>query len=310
LSNSALSPVFSRIVATPAKVNLGLKIVGRRPDGYHDIFTVMEPISLADTLYCEFRPAADAGFEIDCPQLPDVAAGENLVVKAARLMVSRARERGGLRSGRWFFFLDKKIPSGAGLGGGSSNAAAVIRILDEFYGLALEPSEKRDIALELGADVPFFLNPVLALAEGVGERLTPLGASQPRYYLLVKPPLAIDTGWAYGALSGVCREKIPAFAVDQFAGPVAEYRLENDFEAPVMARYPWLGELKSWLARCPGAQAALMSGSGSVFYAVFSRFDQARAAERAARRRWREAGCEFYLARNLVARFTPGGSWK
>ena len=299
MSNSALSPVFRRIVATPAKVNLGLRIVGRRPDGYHDIYTVMEPISLADTLYCEFSPAAGDDFELDCPQLPETAPDDNLVIRAARLLAARARERGCSRPGRWFFFLDKKIPSGAGLGGGSSNAAAVIRLLDDFYGLALEPPEKRDIALELGADVPFFLDPVLALAEGVGERLTPLGASRPRYYLLVKPPLAIDTGWAYGAFSAVRREAAPDFAVDQFIAPVTEYRLENDFEVPVMARYPLLKELKAWLEQCPESQAALMSGSGSVVYAVFDHFDPARAAEQAARQRWRQAGCEFYLARNL-----------
>lgn len=297
------SPTFTTLFLTPAKVNLGLKIVRRRADGYHDLHTVMEPVSLADTLYCEFRPAPENIFSLHCPQLMTLDADDNLVVKAARLMAGKALDQGCEIKGHWDFFLDKKIPSGAGLGGGSSNAAGIMTLLDKFYKLNLNAIEMVKSAVKIGADVPFFINPGLSLVEGIGDRITPLGVSRPRYYLLIKPPFSINTSWAYASLNAATEERPVNYNLEQFeaASTAAHYRLENDFENQVMARYPLLAEIKRWLAGSVGGLGALMSGSGSVVYAIYPDLETATQAEIAARRQWQESGCLFYLARNLMA---------
>jgi 4-diphosphocytidyl-2-C-methyl-D-erythritol kinase len=216
-------------------------------------------------------------------------------------MVAIAREQGVLQTGHWNFWLEKKIPAGAGLGGGSSNAAGVINLLKNFYKLELTLSELVGLAAALGADVPFFLQPGLALVEGVGDHVTRLPRARKRYYLLIKPPVSIATGWAYSALHAP-EEKIPVdYDIKQFQGdlPQSEYILENDFEAPVMAAYPQIAEIKDWLSRSSGVLGALMSGSGSVVYAIYAELGAAVQAETAARKRWSGSGCEFFLARNL-----------
>ncbi|MBN2808472.1 MAG: 4-(cytidine 5'-diphospho)-2-C-methyl-D-erythritol kinase [Deltaproteobacteria bacterium] len=293
---------YSAFIQTPAKVNLGLKIVCRRADGYHDIHTVMEPITLADSLYCEFTEGRRNRFVMQCPQLANLDPADNLVVRAARLIFGMAQEQGCRLSGSWNFFLDKKIPFGAGLGGGSSNAAGVVRLFDKFYGLHLSSADLCRAAAAIGADVPFFINPELSLVEGIGDRITPLGRARPRYYLLVKPPFPINTAWAYAALqAGEARCPVE-YDCEQFkAGAIADgYALENDFEAAVMTHHPLLAELKQWLLRQSGVLGALMSGSGSVVYAVFADLPAAIEAETAARRQFAGLGCRFFLARNLI----------
>ncbi len=294
-------PTFTSFFLTPAKVNLGLKIVRRRADGYHDLYTVMEPVSLADTLYCEFRPAPRDSFSVQCPQLKTLDPDNNLVAKAARLMAGIARKYGRERVGGWNFFLDKRIPSGAGLGGGSSNAAGVIKMLDKFYKLNLNAAEMMETATVIGADVPFFLNPGLSLVEGIGDRITPLGISRPRYYLLIKPPFAIDTPWAYASLEAPSEECSFDYEVEQFkiASAIDYYALENDFENSVMGRYPLLAEIKKWLIGSVGVLGALMSGSGSVIYAIYPDLERATQGKIAAGRRFEGGGCRFYLVRNL-----------
>jgi len=292
---------FSSFIQTPAKVNLGLKIVRRRADGYHDIHTVMEPVSLSDSLYCEFNEAPQNSFSVQCPQLENLASDNNLVIKAARKMFEIAQEHGCDRVGSWNFFLDKRIPSGAGLGGGSSNAAGVIKLLDKFYKLGLSLSEMVQAATSIGADVPFFNDPGLSLIEGIGEIITPLGTARSRYYLLIKPPLSINTAWAYSALQASFEGRSSNYDVEQFkaASTADHYLLENDFEAPIMDRYPQLAEIKQWLMGKGCALASLMSGSGSVVYAIYSDLEDAMQGEAAARRQFAGCGCQFYLARNL-----------
>ena len=294
-------PAFSSFIQTPAKVNLGLKIVRRRTDGYHDIHTVMEPVSLSDSLYCEFKEAPQNSFTVQCPQLKTLDSDNNLVVKAARLISGIAREHGCEKVGSWNFFLDKRIPSGAGLGGGSSNAAGVIRLLDKFYKLKLDVAEMVRAATSIGADVPFFLNPELSLVEGIGDRITSLGVPRPRYYLLIKPPFSINTAWAYSKLQAGVDERFINYDIEQFKALsiTGSYILENDFEAPIMERYPLLADIKDWLLGRGGALASLMSGSGSVIYAIYSELEEATQGEIAARRQFAGLGCRFYLARNL-----------
>ncbi len=293
-------PACSFLVATPAKVNLGLRVLRRRSDGYHDIYSVMEPISLADTLYGEFHPDGE-GLRFHCPQLPELDPAENLAVRAARAVLALARERGCHRPGGWDFFLDKRIPVGAGLGGGSSNAAAVIRELMRFYGLKPDPEERCRLALSLGADVPFFLEPRLALVEGVGERLTPLGPPRRRWYLLLRPPYTVATGWAYSALR-LDRDRPPPDwdlpGLTRLA-PAGRLPAENDFEDPVGERYPQLYEIKRALALQPGCRQVLMSGSGSVIYGMFVGFAAMKSAAAVLGQSWRKRGAELFCACNL-----------
>ncbi|MEA3332063.1 MAG: 4-(cytidine 5'-diphospho)-2-C-methyl-D-erythritol kinase [Pseudomonadota bacterium] len=294
-------PTFTAFFMTPAKVNLGLKIVCKRDDGYHDLYTVMEPVSLADSLYCEFCPALENSFSVQCPQLLDLDADDNLIVKAARLMAGIARKHGLEKVGSWDFFLDKKIPAGAGMGGGSSNAAGVIKLLDKFFDLKLNPTELVQAATMIGADVPFFLNPELSLIEGIGDRITSLGGARSRYYLIVKPPFAINTASAYSSLNASLKERSANYDVEQFkaASQSIHYILENDFEGSIMARYPLLADIKQGLMESDGVLGALMSGSGSVVYAIYPDLKTASLAEITARRQWQEGGCLFYLARNI-----------
>ncbi len=300
-ASAAEASSFSTFITTPAKVNLGLKIVRRREDGYHEIRTVMEPISLVDTIFCEFTEAAADSFSLESPQMMDFAAADNLVVRAARKMVAAAHEQGVERRGHWHFWLEKRIPAGAGLGGGSSNAAGVLNLLKDFYELELTAAELNEMAVQLGADIPFFLRPELALVEGIGERLTPLPPGQRRYYLLVKPSFSINTGWAYAALNASAEKSSVEYDIGQFSrkSDKSNYLLENDFELPVMSAYPQITEIKAWLEQSPGALGALLSGSGSVVYAIYADLKSAIQAEAAARREWRDSDCDFFLARNL-----------
>ncbi len=296
-----LPAAFSSFITTPAKVNLGLKIVRRREDGYHDIRTVMEPISLADTIYCEFRQASADSFSLESPQLMELDSENNLVVKAARKIVESAHEQGVELKGHWHFWVEKRIPAGAGLGGGSSNAAGVMNLLKDFYKLELTADELNYMAVQIGADIPFFLKPEIALVEGVGERITALPHPQKRYYLLIKPAFAINTGWAYSALNATSEKSPAEYDINQFSrkSDNSRYLLENDFEVPVMAAHPQLVEIKAWLGNSSGALGALMSGSGSVVYAIYPDLISAVAAAANARQVWLGAGCDFFLARNL-----------
>lgn len=293
---------FSTLITTPAKINLGLKVVRRREDGFHDIYTVMEPISLTDTIFCAFRQDSESGFLLQSPQMMEIDGEDNLVLKAARRMLAVAREQGLSSDGRWDFWLEKRVPSGAGLGGGSSNAAGIINLFKNFYKLELSSDELVALAAEIGADVPFFLQPELALAEGIGDRITPLLQIQKRYYLLIKPTLSIATGWAYSALQAASVEVPVNYDIGQFQRELDDglkYRLENDFETPVMMVYPEIAEIKEWLEQSSDVLGSLMSGSGSVVYAIYPTLEAAVQAEAQARRRWETSGFEFFLARNL-----------
>lgn len=294
---------FSACFTTPAKVNLGLKVVCRRADGYHDIRTVMEPISLVDTIYCEFSQDSADSFSLESPQMMGLKSADNLVVKAARKIVDLAHAKGVELKGHWHFWVEKKIPAGAGLGGGSSNAAGVMTLLEKFYKLKLTTAKLNAMAVQIGADIPFFLKPEMALVEGIGERVTPLPHPQRRYYLMIKPAFAINTGWAYSILNASSEKSPAGYNVEQFSRKPdnSRYLLENDFEVPVMAAHPQLAEIKVWLGDSSGVLGVLMSGSGSVVYAVYSDLKSAIAAEAAARQVWSGCGCDFFIACNLRA---------
>ena len=238
-----------------AKINLSLRIHGRRADGFHEIESLFAPLALADALSFEDAPAF--GFTCDDPTLP--ADDSNLAVRAAR----RFAERTALPL-RVRIHLEKQIPHGAGLGGGSSDAATVLRALNDRSGNPLALTELNEIASELGSDVPFFLQDSAALCRGRGEIVEPRPLATQLPILLIKPPFPVPTPWSYQRWS--TSRELPgiSYAAQDLGGT----ELINDLERPVFEKYLFLAALKSWLSRQPEVAAALMSGSGSTSFAI------------------------------------------
>ncbi len=257
---------------SPCKVNLLLNILGKRPDGFHELETVMQPVNLCDELTFERRAA---GIELSCsePSLP--VDSSNLVHRAAAKFLERAGIRDGVR-----MHLEKRIPMAAGLGGGSGNAATTLLALNELFGAPLSMDALHELAAALGSDIPFFLQDRPALATGRGENVRPLSrfaALAGRAFLLVHPGFGIATAWAYkelarfpAALNGE-RGRAEKLIALLDAGDLRQGAREfyNSLEAPALEKYPWLAVLQEFL-RDNGALAALMSGSGSTTFAIAS----------------------------------------
>lgn len=244
----------------PAKINLSLRVLRRREDGFHEIATRMAPLELADMVTVHSIPAPDGTVHFTCDD-PTVPADEsNLAVKAVRAL---EQDTGPLPAVH--IHLEKHIPHGAGLGGGSSDAATVLRALKASLGLSVSLRRLLDAAARVGSDVPFFLLGSTCDCTGRGELVTPAGVSfSGQRVLLVKPPFGVPTPWAYQSwLDSVEMPGLPYAAQDSPAG-----ELVNDLERPVFAKYPVLGTLKAALLAQPGVQAALMSGSGSTVFAL------------------------------------------
>jgi 4-diphosphocytidyl-2-C-methyl-D-erythritol kinase len=248
----------------PAKVNLGLAVQRRRADGYHDIATIFLKISLADTLWFESIPS---GIVIECDH-PDVPCDEsNLIYRAAAALQPLAPDR-GVR-----IQLHKRIPVAAGLGGGSSDAAAALLGLNTLWGLQLTLAELTPYAARLGADVPFFLLPdTAALGEGRGDALTVLSCPRAFFLVLVTPPVAVSTAWVYGQfrfeLTGVPKDTT---ILRQYleSGDIAGLgaSCSNDLETVVLPAFPVVRDVKRALCQ-PGTYGVCMSGSGPSVYAL------------------------------------------
>jgi 4-diphosphocytidyl-2-C-methyl-D-erythritol kinase len=290
-----------------AKINLGLEIVGKRPDGYHDIRTLFQTISLADELVLEPAPAGAIHLAGDDPS---VAWDEtNLVHRAARLL----REKTGTDQGARIL-VKKSIPAGRGLGGGSSNAAAALLGLNRMWGLGFDAPGLAGLARRLGADVPFFLHGGLCLGEGIGDRLTRLPDLAPLPCLLVFPPFPIPTASIYAGIDpSLTRSPTlsQAFQVgDKKPGPgltpnsrhscrgvqgltsaakVSKIMrflesgdfglLENDLERVILRAYPELESWKKFFGE-RGAILSQVSGSGSAVYGLFADAESALEAQR------------------------------
>lgn len=265
----------------PAKLNLGLHVLRRRTDGFHDIETVMLAVGWADVVRA--RTADAWRFVCSDPALP---GGEgNLCVRAARALAAWAgtEPRGELA-------LEKRLPHGAGLGGGSSDAAATLRALAGLWGLDVPAEALRALAAGLGSDVPFFLGPRAALATGRGEVLTPLeGYRCPFWFAVVMPPVTVGTAGAYALVAPDDRRR-PDLAAAVRSNDLDRWRreLSNDFEAPITAREPAIAAERHrlWAA---GAGYAAMTGSGAAVFGVFEGEADARAAAEEARARGRAA---------------------
>lgn len=243
-----------------AKINLYLRILSKRADGFHDIETIMQNISLYDELFME---DGENGIIVDCDDAAVPSGEGNICHKAAALMMNISGKK-GIRIN-----LRKSIPSGAGLGGGSSDAAAVLTALNRLWEMKLPASKLMEMAAGLGSDVPFFLAGGRALCRGRGEVIEKLPDQEKAYFVLVKPDESVPTKWAYeeydrllaaggyecfGSKEGgmVCSQK-----------PAAYY--ENDFEKVVLSKYPGIKKAKSMLLSA-GAKTALLTGSGSSVF--------------------------------------------
>ena len=243
-----------------AKINLGLNVVGKRQDGYHNIETVFCPIPLRDAL--EVVEAEAFSFsQTGIP--PGVSAGDNLVVKAMRMLSACALPPLEVH-------LHKAIPSGAGLGGGSADAAFMLKLLNNFGKLGLDAAALEAMALRLGADCPFFIRNTPVFASGTGNVFAPvrLSLSGLRLCLITPPHIAVSTAEAYAALT----PRIPSVSLHEIVSlPVKEWKgvMTNDFEHIIFGRYPALAALKQSLYDA-GALYASMSGTGSTVYGLFA----------------------------------------
>jgi 4-diphosphocytidyl-2-C-methyl-D-erythritol kinase len=278
-----------------AKVNLSLRVLGRRADGYHELRTVFQSISLSDTL--TFSPLDGDQCELAC-DAPGVPTDDtNLVARAARLL----RERFGVRRGARVE-LTKCIPAGGGLGGGSSNAAVTLLALARLWEIKATPGELAELGARLGADVPFFLAGGTALGEGRGDRITPLDDAPERHLVVVSPGVRISTAEAYKSLNSpaLTSAEAPANllvsrAAADFARPHCE-GLTNDFEPSIYAGHPEIGRARDALLAA-GASCALLSGSGSSVFGVFESAEDAALARSAIRA---EPGWQLFVCKTLA----------
>ncbi|HSI84890.1 MAG: 4-(cytidine 5'-diphospho)-2-C-methyl-D-erythritol kinase [Candidatus Methylacidiphilales bacterium] len=238
----------------PAKLNLYLHILGRRADGFHELETLMVPLKLGDIITLEERSEPGVGFTCTDDSLPtDVT---NLAVKAAIQMLERYAPDRGVS-----IHLEKRLPHGAGLGGGSSDAATVLGGVRELLGLDVPDDEILDLAATLGSDVPFFLYRSAAICRGRGEIVEPVQL-QGRYRgVLIHPGFAVPTPWAY-------KKYAETPTPGKSGATLPDGVLRNDLEPPVFRKYLWLPAAKDWLRSQPEVLDALMSGSGSCVFAL------------------------------------------
>lgn len=246
------------VFQAPAKINLSLRILGKRADGFHEIETVMAPLSLSDTLDIELGEGS--GVEFTCSDTSLPLDGTNLVCRAVDAF---ARHTGRQFHAR--IHLEKKIPHGAGLGGGSSDAASTLKALNTILGSGLSVDDLESLAGTLGSDIPFFIRSCPAICRGRGELVEPLASFPEANVLLVKPPFPIPTPWAYGAYQ---KSNKSAETFRQFHGSI---ELMNDLEAPVFSKYLVLPVLKRWLLDQAGVMSAMISGSGSTIFAIVNK---------------------------------------
>ncbi len=244
---------------SPAKLNISLRILGKRPDGFHEIDTLMVKLpGLSDEITIE---SADT-FSFTCsdPTLP--TDGGNLVVKAVQILSQKSGQ-----SPNFHIHLEKHIPHGAGLGGGSSNAATILLALNEQLESPLPIEKLHEIAATLGSDVPFFLYEGAARCTGRGEIITPADSPEPYKIVLFKPQFSVPTPDAYSN----CLEAEPVPGISYEPQTHEELTLVNDLEKPVFAKHRYLAELKHWLSNRRDTKAVLMSGSGSTVFAILHR---------------------------------------
>ena len=253
----------STSIQAPAKTNLSLRVLNKREDGFHEIETRMIRLSLADRV--DLSWTTDDRIELTCsdPELP--TGEENLATKAVRALEERVRKKFSLR-----IHIEKKIPSGAGLGGGSSDAAAILTGVNEMASLGLSVEELAQIGATVGSDVPFFVYDCACDCTGRGEAVTPLPDFNPGLPLvLAKPDFGVSAGWAYQKFLN--SKELPGIS---YVPQICPWGLMmNDLEQPVFQKHLVLASMKMWLLNQAEVHAAMMSGSGSTMLAVLNKSD-------------------------------------
>jgi 4-diphosphocytidyl-2-C-methyl-D-erythritol kinase len=264
-------------VEAPAKVNLYLHVVGRRPDGYHLLDSLVAFAEIGDTL--ELAPASTLSLEVVGPTAALLPPGDdNIVLKAARALAAEAGITAGAR-----IRLTKLLPVAAGIGGGSADAAAALTGLSQLWGVALPPERMRAVALALGADVPVCLAGRPTLMAGIGDRLSPASALPPAWLVLVNPMVALSTPAVFKARTGGFSTSTPLDASpgDAAALAVLLAARRNDLTEAAMSLVPEIGAALDLLAAQPDCLLARMSGSGATCFALFARQAAAQAAAQA-----------------------------
>ncbi|VAX19280.1 4-diphosphocytidyl-2-C-methyl-D-erythritol kinase [hydrothermal vent metagenome] len=263
-------------VKAPAKVNLVLRVTGKREDGYHEIKSVFQKINLFDTL--TFTDALDGRIELECNHSQVPVDESNLIVMAADLLKQTTGVTKGVK-----IVLTKKIPVSAGLGGGSSDAAVTLKEMNRRWETGLPDGELRKLAFSLGADVPFFLGSALSWVEGAGETVTPLKAEKSFSALIVNPGFGISATEAYGGsrFDFADFDRDPALLADIESGDPARVcrHLKNDLEPYALSNYPELKSLKDRIEKTnPQPLGLVVSGSGPTIFSIYSDIEAARLA--------------------------------
>lgn len=261
-----MSSSSDSVYQAPAKINLSLEVRRKREDGFHDISTLMARLDVADELH--FHKSITTSLLCNVPELP--VDESNLVLRAVQEF-----EKVYGRKVKQKITLTKRVPMAAGLGGGSSDAAATLLALNERLGTQYSHDELREMAAACGSDVAFFVNPVVSLCKGRGEKVSPMDrfATWSSPIVLLKPQFGVSTKYAYEAFERSRIRKGFFYEAQKLEnGP----RLVNDLERPVFAKFPFLGLLKNWMLERPGVKGALMSGSGSTMFALTDTPEAAR----------------------------------
>ncbi len=245
-------------VLAPAKINLSLRILNRRSDGFHEIETLIAPISLCDQIKIE-KSDSGKGIEFHCDDPSVPTSDDNLVVRAANVFFAATKLKSAVS-----IELKKRIPHGAGLGGGSSDAASTLLVLNELFETKLPREALAKLAEPIGSDVPFFIFESVAICRERGELVAPMRLPQVLSILLLKPDFVVPTGWAYSRWQDSVEIPGISYAPQEFASQT----FMNDLERPVLEKFVFLAHLKMWLLNQPEVGTALMSGSGSTVFAV------------------------------------------
>lgn len=288
--------MFAPTLTVPAfaKINWKLHVLGKRADGYHELDTIFQTISLHDIITFEITENSEIALSCDDPLLSTGA--ENLVYRAAEALQERFARRTGTR-----IRLEKRIPAQAGLGGGASDAAVTLLALTHLWNLEAKRNDLLDVASSLGADVPFFLFGGTAHGTGIGNSITPLPDVDEKFLLIIKPNAKVSTALAYQSLNSGSLTTTEAKTIlsssqpDEIFGSFNPEALQNDFERVVFERAPEIERAKIALMN-DGADAALLAGSGS---AVFGIFDSENARERAIQAIALETGWRVFPCRTV-----------
>lgn len=257
-------------LSAPAKINYLLNVIGKRPDGYHELRMIMQRVNLCDEITLTLTNTP--GISVTCNSKGAPDGPDNIAWKAARALFDLTESGNGVN-----IKIIKNIPVAAGLGGGSSDAASVLMGMNELLKLGLTEQKLMETGCKLGADVPFFIFKKTALAEGIGEKLTPLSEMPKCWILLINPGVRVSTSWVYRSLQLTSKgelNKLPKFfeSIEQVVSI-----LSNDLESVTIPAFPVIADIKSLLMNL-GAAGSMMSGSGPTVFGIFKSFDVAETA--------------------------------